>query len=51
MNLINKYIVTLGSVERVLKINGIYFRNFVEGGFYKVYVELKSGNIAIGYML
>ncbi len=32
-------------------MNGVFFRNFVEGGFYKVYVSLKSGNVGIGYML
>ena len=32
-------------------MNGVYFRNFVEGGFYKVYVGLRSGNVGIGYML
>ncbi len=32
-------------------VNGVFFRNFVEGGFYKVYASLKSGNVGIGYML
>lgn len=49
--MINSYIVGLGSSEKAFAVNNVFYRNFLDGGFYKVVVSMKSGKIGIAYML